>query len=213
MQYAPAILTLLAAAEIGAGLVHAQSTSMARRLQADVDLLANTGATAADRDRAQADLLAAIRTPGGQERFVVMFENAAFAIPAGNWLENVRTSNAPDRTSVCDVAMGVLHNTTDNQLIMAMIHAVLRQVVNQVQDDPNINPISLAARVVKELKAEVHGAGTRSKMNALRDISNAMTDEEVTSAQRKFLQQVSVLSGQRPRSPTSPKLSASKPQP
>jgi len=206
------VLALLAAAEIGAGVARAQS-SMARRIQANVDMVANARASADDRDRAQADLLAAIRTSGGQERFVAMFENGAFAIPAGNWLENVKPATAQDRANICDVAMGVLHNTSDNQLIMAMVHAVLRQVVNQIQDDPQINPISLAARVFKELKAEIQGAAARSKMTALRDISSAMTDEEVSSAQRQFLKQMFALSATRPRLPMGPKISTVKPQP
>jgi hypothetical protein len=184
---------------------------MARRIQIDIHLLSITRASAEDRSRAEADLVAAIRTPGGQERFVAMFEDAAFAIHAGNWLESVRPANSEDRTNICEVALGVLHNTNDNQLIMAMIHAVLRQVESQIQDDPNINPLSLAGRVIKEIKAEINGSARRSKVNAVRDISSAMEDEDVTSAQRQFLQQVHALSAQRSRLPTGPKLSAAKP--
>ena len=140
-----------------------------------------------------------------------MFEDASFAIHAGNWLQSAKPATSQDSSNICEVALGVLHNTSDNQLILAMIHAVLRQVENQLQDDPSINPLLLAARVIKEIKAEFNGAAARAKIHALRNISSAMEDEDVTSAQRQFLQQVLALSAQRSRLPTGPKLSAAKP--
>ena len=213
LRYAPAALAIVFVTAIGAHLAQAQSTPISRRIQTDVELFANPTASAEDRDRAQADLLALIRTPGGQERLVVMFENPAFAVRAGNWLESVRPSAAQDRTNVCEVALGVLHNTTDGQLVMAMIHTVLRQVVTQIQDEPNINPLLLAARISKELKAEIDGAATRAKMSALRDIAQAMTNEQITAAQRQFLEQVTTLSSRRRGNPAGPKLTSAKTRP
>src|SRR5215472_16101856 len=119
-ESAVTIVLLLSAAVIGEGAAPAQATSMGRRIQTDIDLLSNTRTSAEDGSRAQADLLAAIRTPGGQERFVVMFEDASFAIHAGNWLQSAKPANSEDRTNICEVALGVLHNTTDSQLILAM---------------------------------------------------------------------------------------------
>src|SRR5437879_399603 len=122
-----AVLALLTATQINTGLAPAQVTSVTRRIQADVESIANAKSSAGDRDRAQADLLAVIGTPGGQDRFIVLFDNGDFAIRAGNWLENVQPLTIEDSVNACESAIGVLHSTKNSQLILAMAHAILRQ--------------------------------------------------------------------------------------
>src|SRR5262249_47526247 len=112
-----------------------------------------------------------------------------------NWLENVQPRSAQDWTTVRESAIGVLHVTENAQLVLAMSHAVLRQVVNQIQSGSEVNPNELARRVFKGITDDLVDTANRSKMRAVQDVAGVMMHEEISTVQRQFLGQVYTLAG------------------
>jgi hypothetical protein len=106
-----------------------------------------------------------IRTPAGIQSTLERCDgHPAFETALANWLEAAEPASPEDRQAVRKISLGLLQDTSDQQLVLGLIDGLLRHALADIKMDPAIVPADHARALYADIVAI---RGQRSKATVL----------------------------------------------